>query len=186
MGIVDLIAQWSLSDSEEDDTSAHTPPDNLSFDDLVKFSEVQLNRRDAWDGRAYLQAYDIATGHTEDQLQAFHMAPMLKRMGMNVRCSHSNLHSVLNEVIEHAWLQKVDFETLKQYLGDHPGLVEICSPRKFRQLLGDLVGCEVALGDWQQFTSEEQRLVLYVSFYGIPAPDKVHREQSLSCILRKL
>ena len=45
--------------------------------------------------------------------------------------------------------------------------------RKFRQLLWDVVGCEVAIGDWQQFTSEEQRLILHASFYGISAPERV-------------
>ena len=45
--------------------------------------------------------------------------------------------------------------------------------RKFRQLLWDVVGCATALGDWQQFTSEEQRLIVYASFYGLQAPEKV-------------
>ena len=191
IGIVDLIAQWSLIEPEPDDFLTYCP-ENLSFDDLVKFSESQLNRRDSCDKGVYQQAYDLATRHTEDQLLAFHMTPMLCRMGINVRAimyhhalnragldktplrdALTNLHPILNEVIEHAWLQKVDFEALKQYLGDHPGLAETCSPRKFRQLLWDLVGCEAAFKNWQQFTSEEQRLILYASFYGIPAPEKV-------------
>ena len=36
-----------------------------------------------------------------------------------------------------------------------------------------MVGCEAALGDWQKFTSEEQRLLLYASFYGLQAPERV-------------
>ena len=59
------------------------------------------------------------------------------------------------------------FEAVRRYIGDHPSLAEACSLRKFRQLLWDVVGCEVSIGDWQQFTAEEQRLILYASFYGI-------------------
>ena len=136
-----------------------------------------------WDGSGYTLAYDLATRHSEDQLLAFHMAPMLNRMGINVRAimyhhalsragldktplrdALSNLHSILNEFVEHAWLREADFKTLQKLLGDHPGLAERCSGRKFRQSLWDLVGCETSLGDWQQFTSEEQRLILYASF----------------------
>ena len=31
----------------------------------------------------------------------------------------------------------------------------------------------MSLGECQQFTSKEQRLIVYASFYGIPAPDRV-------------
>ena len=76
-------------------------------------------------------------------------------------------------MIDHAWLNKVDFEQIREYVGDHPALAEKCPVRKFRQLLWDVVGCETALGDWQQFTSEEQRLIVYASVYGLQAPEKV-------------
>ena len=85
----------------------------------------------------------------------------------------TSLEPLINEVIEHAWLDPADFDSIKDYLGDHPALAEKYPLRKFRQLLWDLVGCEVSIGDWQQFTSEEQRLIVYASFYGIPAPERV-------------
>ena len=186
-----------MTEPEEDECLAYSPPDDLSFDDSVKFS-----RRDSWDRRAYLQAYDVATNYTEDQLLAHHMTPMLIRKGINVRAilyqyalsragldqtplrdALTDLHPILNEVIEHAGLQRVEFEAVRQYIGDHPSLAETCSPRKFRQLLWDVVGCEASIGDWQQFTSEEQRLILYASFYGLPAPERVPYQKGTGLIL---
>ena len=138
------------------------------------------------------RAYDVATNYTEDQLLTHHMAPMLISMGTNVRAilyqhalsragldktplrdALTNLLTIVNEVIDHAWLQPIDYQAIKMYIGDHPSLAEAHPPRKFRQLLWDVVECEAAIGDWQQFTSEEQRLILYASFYGILAPEKV-------------
>ena len=95
----------------------------------------------------------------------------------------TNLHTILNEVIEHAWLQRVDYKPIKDYIGDHPSLAQACSPRKFRQLLRDVVGCEVSIGDWQQSTSDEQRLILYASFYGIPAPARVPYQKGTGLFL---
>ena len=46
-----------------------------------------------------------------------------------------------------------------------------------------MVGCEVALGDWQQFTSEEQRLIVYASFYGLQAPEKVPYQKGFRLML---
>ena len=46
-----------------------------------------------------------------------------------------------------------------------------------------MVGCEVALGDWQQFTSEEQRLIVYASFYGLQAPERVPYQKGFRLIL---
>ena len=138
------------------------------------------------------EAFSIARKHSEDQLLAFHVAPMLVDMGTNVRailCQHAlsragldstplrdtlaNLSPIINQVIDHSWLNEVDSEQVKEYIGDHPALAENYSVRKFRQLLWDVVGCEVALGDWQQLTSDEQRLIVYASFYGLQAPEKV-------------
>ena len=85
----------------------------------------------------------------------------------------TNLEPIIDQVIEHAWLNRADFALIKDYVGDHPALAEKYPVRKFRQPLWDVVGCEVSLGDWQQFTSEEQRLIVYASFYGIPAPERV-------------
>ena len=41
------------------------------------------------------------------------------------------------------------------------------------QLLWDVVGCEAVVGDWKEFTWQEQRLILYASFYGMEAPKRV-------------
>ena len=134
----------------------------------------------------------IAKKYSEDQLLSHHMAPMLSDMGTNLRAmlyQHAlsragldatplrdmltKLDPVIDQVIEHSWLNKVDYEQIKEYIGDHPSLAEKYPVRKFRQLLWDVVGCEAALGDWQKFTSEEQRLLLYASFYGLQAPERV-------------
>ena len=85
----------------------------------------------------------------------------------------TNLESIINQAIDHAWLGRVDFANIKDYKGDHPALAEKYPLRKFRQLLWDVVGCEVSVGDLQQFTSEEQCLIVYASFYGIPASERV-------------
>ena len=58
----------------------------------------------------------------------------LSRAGLDkelLRDALTNLHSVLNEVIEHNWLQKIDYEEIKSYVGDHPSSAEACSLRKF-------------------------------------------------------
>ena len=81
-----------------------------------------------------------------------------------LRDALTNLLPIVNEVIDHAWLHPAYYQGIKDYIGDHPRLAEEHSLRKFRQLLWDVVGCEAAIGDWQQFTSEEQRLILYASF----------------------
>ena len=134
----------------------------------------------------------MANTYSEDQLLAHHMAPMLMTMGTNVRAilyqhalsragldatplrdALTNLAPIMNHVIDHAWLNKVNFEQIQEYVGDHPVLAEKYPVRKLRQLLWDVVGCETVLGDWQQFTSQEQRLIVYASFYGLQAPEKV-------------
>ena len=190
--IVSLITQWTLLEPEDEESLVFIPPDDLSYDDFLNFAHVQLNQREPWDRRAHHKAFETATTYTEDQLLSHHMAPMLSGMGTNVRAvlyQHAlsraglnptplrdalpNLLPIVNEVTEHAWLQRVDYGTIKDYIGDHPALAEKYPIRKFRQLLWDVVGCEAAIGDWQQFTSEEQRLILYASFYGIEAPERV-------------
>ena len=70
-----------------------------------------------------------------------------------LRDTLANLTSVIDQVIDHAWLSQVDFDQIKDYIGDHPALAENDPVRKFRQLLWDVVGCEAAIGDWQQLTS---------------------------------
>ena len=182
--IVNLITKWILCDPEEEEALVSIPPEDLSFDDFVNFRHVPLILRESWDREVYRTVFDITTKYTEDQLLAHHMAPMLMSMGTNVRAivykhalsragldptplrdALTNLEPLINEVIEHAWLDVVDFDTVKDYLGDHPALAEKYPVRQFRQLLWDLVGCEVSL--------EEQRLIVYASFYGIPAPERV-------------
>ena len=120
------------------------------------------------------------------------MAPMLSDMGTNLRAmlyQHAlgragldatplrdmltKLDQVVDQVIAHSWLNEVDYNQIKQYVGDHPSLAEKYPVRKLRQLLWDVVGCEATLGEWRKFTSEEQRLLLYASFYGVKAPEKV-------------
>ena len=156
----------------------------------------------ARDGSLYALAFKAATRLTEDQLLSLHMAPMLLRMGTNVRAilhhhalnragleksplrdALSNLHPILNEVIEHDWLHEVDFNNLQQFMGDHPKFAETCSGRKFRQLLWDLVGCEASVGDWQQFSTEEKHLILYASFYEIEALERVPYQKGTDLML---
>ena len=86
-GIVGLIAHCNLTNPEEDESLAHSPPDDLSYEDFVKFREVRLIQREPWDRRVYKQAFDIATNYTEDQLLAHHMSPMVIRMGINLRAT---------------------------------------------------------------------------------------------------
>ena len=54
--IVSLIVQWTLLEPEEEDCLVYIPPDDLSYDDFLKFSEVQLNRREPWDPRVHQRA----------------------------------------------------------------------------------------------------------------------------------
>ena len=110
----------------------------------------------------------------------------ISRAGLDstpLRDTLANLTSVINQVIDHAWLNKVDFEQIKDYIGDHPALAENYPVRKFRQLLWDVVGCEAAIGDWQQFTSDEQRLIVYASFYGLQAPERVPYQKGFRLII---
>ena len=166
----------------------------MSLEDFVNFKYVPLAQRESWDKELYREAFGIANKYTEDQLLAYHMAPMLMDMGSNVlsragldstplRDTLANLASVINQVIDHAWLSKVDLDQIKDYIGDHPALAENYPVRKFRQLLWDVVGCEVALGDWQQFTSEEQRLIVYASFYGLSAPERVPYQKGFRLVI---
>ena len=83
--IVSLITQWALLEPEEEDCLVYIPPDDMSYDDFLKFSEVQPNQREPWDQRAHHKAFKIATKYAEDQLLCHHMAPMLISMGTNVR-----------------------------------------------------------------------------------------------------
>ena len=87
--------------------------------------------------------------YTEDQLLTHHMAPMLISMGSNVRAilyqhalsragldqtplrdALTNLLPIVNEVIDHAWLQQIDYQAIKTYIGDHPSLAEAHPLRK--------------------------------------------------------
>ena len=80
-GIVGLITLWTLIEPEDEECLAYIPPDDLSYDDFYKFSEIQLNRTEPWDRRVHQMAYDVATNYTEDQLLTHHMATMLINMG---------------------------------------------------------------------------------------------------------
>ena len=190
--IVSLITQWSLYEPPEEDSLVCIPPEDLSFTDFINLRYVPVVQRESWDREVHRNAFRTATQYSEDQLLAHHMTPMLGHMGTYVRAilyQHAlsragldttplrdvltKLAPIINQVIEHAWLSKVDFDQIKEHVGDYPALAEKYPVRRFRQLLWDVIGCETVLGEWQQFTSEEQRLIVYASFYGLPAPDKV-------------
>ena len=86
-------------------------------------------QKESWDKELHREAFSIARKHTEDQLLAFHMAPMLLDMGTNVRAilyqhalsragldftplrdTLANLSPIINQVIDHAWLNEVDID----------------------------------------------------------------------------
>ena len=194
LGVAGMITDWELYECPEEVCLVCIPPEDLSPQDLFDFQNVPvpLVQRDYMDPKLHEEAFDIAKKYSEDRLLSYHMAPMLSDMGTNLRAmlyQHAlsragldatplrdmltKLDPVIDQVIEHSWLNKVDYEQIKEYIGDHPSLAEKYPVRKFRQLLWDVVGCEAALGDWQKFTSEEQRLLLYASFYGLQAPERV-------------
>ena len=151
-------------DTPDESSLVCIPPDDMSLDDFVNFQHVPLVQRESWDKDLHREAFGIANKYTEDQLLAHHMAPMLMDMGTNVRAilyqhalsragldsnplrdTLTNLAPVINQVIDHAWLTEVDLEEIQDYIGDHPALAENYPVRKFRQLLWDVVGCEVLL-----------------------------------------
>ena len=194
LGVAGMLTDWELYECPEEVCLVCIPPEDLSPQDLFDFQNVPvpLVQRDYMDPKLHEEAFGIAKKYSEDQLLSHHMAPMLSDMGTNLRAmlyQHAlsragldatplrdmltKLDPVIDQVIEHSWLNKVDYEQIKEYIGDHPSLAEKYPVRKFRQLLWDVVGCEAALGDWQKFTSEEQRLLLYASFYGLQAPERV-------------
>ena len=194
MALNGMITDWELYESQQEETLVCIPPEDLTPQDLFDFQNVpvKLSYRDHLSPQLHQEAFDIAKKYTEDQLLSCHMAPMLADMGTNLRAmlyQHAlsragldttplrdmltKLDSVVDQVIAHSWLNEVDYDQIKQYVGDHPSLAEKYPVRKFRQLLWDVVGCEVTLGEWRKFTSEEQRLLLYASFYGVKAPEKV-------------
>ena len=194
MALNGMITDWELYESQQEETLVCIPPEDLTPQDLFDFQNVpvKLSYRDHLSPQLHQEAFDIAKKHTEDQLLSCHMAPMLADMGTNLRAmlyQHAlsragldttplrdmltKLDSVVDQVIAHSWLNEVDYDQIKQYVGDHPSLAEKYPVRKFRQLLWDVVGCEATLGEWRKFTSEEQRLLLYASFYGVKAPAKV-------------
>ena len=202
MDIVNLITQWTLFEPPDEESLVCTPPEDLSFEDFINLRYVPVVQRESWDREVHRNAFRIANKYSEDQLLAHHMTPMLMHMGTNVRAilyQHalsragldstplrdvlSNLAPIINQVIDHAWLSKVDFEEIREYIGDHPALAEKYPVRKFRQLLWDVIGCETVLGDWQQFTSEEQRLIVYASFYGLRAPEKVPYQKGYGLLI---
>ena len=202
LGVAGMITDWELYETPQEVSLVCIPPEDMSLDDFINLRYVPLVPRESWDKALHREAFGIAQKHTEDQLLAHHMAPMLTDMGTNVRAilyqhalsragldstplrdTLANLASVINQVIDHAWLNEVDFEQIKDYIGDHPSPADNYPVRRFRQLLWDIVGCEAALGDWQQFTSEEQRLLLYASFYGLPAPERVPYQKRFRLIV---
>ena len=194
MALNGMITDWELYEPQEEETLVCIPPEDLTPQDLFDFQNVpvKLSYRDHLSPQLHEDAFEIAKKYTEDQLLSCHMAPMLADTGTNLRAmlyQHdlsragldttplrdmlTKLDTVVDQVIAHSWLNEVDYDQIKQYVGDHPSLAEKYPVRKFRQLLWDVVGCEATLGEWRKFTSEEQRLLLYASFYGVKAPEKV-------------
>ena len=161
--IVSLITQWALFEPPEEESLVCIPPEDFSFEDFINLRFVPVIQRESWDRKVH-----------RDRAILYQHA--LSRAGLDttpLRDVLTSLAPLINQVIDHAWLSKVDYDQVEEYVGDHPTLAEKHPARKFRQLLWDVIGCETVLGEWQQFTSEEQRLIVYASFYGLPAPERV-------------
>ena len=188
MALSGMITDWEMYEAPTEEHMVYIPPEDLTAEDLFDFQNVPVRfaYQEHISPQLHEEAYDIARKYSEDQLLTRHMAPMLSDMGSNLRAmlyQHAlsragldatplrdmlaKLDSVINHAIDHSWLNEVDYDLIKKYVGDHPSLAEHNSVRKFRQLLWDVVGCEATLGEWQTFTSEEQRLLVYASFYGL-------------------
>ena len=51
----------------------------------------------------------------------------LSRAGLDstpLRDRLADLSPIINQVIDHSWLNEVDIEQVKEYIGDHPALAE--------------------------------------------------------------
>ena len=194
MALNGMITDWELYECPQKEHLVCIPPEDLTPQDLFDFQKVPVGfaYQDHLSPQLHQEAFEIAKKYSEDQLLSCHMAPMLSDTGTNLRAmlyQHAlsragldttplrdmltKLDSIIDQAIAHSWLNDVDYNQVKQYIGDHPSLAEKYPVRKFRQLLWDVVGCEATLGEWRRFTSEEQRLLLYASFYGLKAPEKV-------------
>ena len=111
------------------------PPEDFSFDDFINLRYVPVVQRESWDREVHRNAFRVANKYSEDQLLAHHMTPMLMHMGTNVRAilyQHAlsragldstplrdvltNLAPIINQVIDHAWLSKVDLRKLENIL----------------------------------------------------------------------
>ena len=97
----------------------------------------------------------------------------LDRTPLTDALTRGNIESIVDEVTSHDWMYEADYDNMQFFIGDHPKLAEAIGGRKFQQLLWDVVGCAAATGDWREFTSQEQRLILYASFYGMEAPKRI-------------
>ena len=194
MAVSGMITDWELYDCPPEEQLVCIPPEDLAPIDLFDFQNVPVGSTylDQLSPQLHRDAFEVAKKYTEDQLLSCNMVPMLSDMGTNLRAmlyQHAlsragldtnplrdmltKLDLVVDQAIAHFWLNKVDYQQITQYIGDHPSLAENYPVRKFRQLLWDVVGCEATLGEWRKFTSEEQRLLLYASFYGVKAPERV-------------
>ena len=194
MAVSSMITDWELYDCPPEEQLVCIPPEDLTPMDLFDFQNVPVGStyQDQLSLQLHRDAFEVAKKYTEDQLLSYNMVPMLSDMGTNLRAmlyQHAlsrvgldtnplrdmltKLDLIVEQAIAHSWLNKVDYQQIKQYIGDHPSLAENYPVRKFRQLIWDVVGCEATLGEWRKFTSEEQRLLLYASFYGVKAPERV-------------
>ena len=194
MALNGMITDWELYVAPQEEEGICLPPEDLTHEDLFDLQNVPVGfaYKDQLSPQLHQDVFEVAKKYNEDQLLSYHMAPMLSDMGTNFRAmlyQHAlsragldatplrdmliKLDLVVDQAIAHSWLNKVDYDQIKRYIGDHPSLAESYPVRKVRQLLWDVVGCEATLGEWRKFTSEEQRLLLYASFYGVKAPEKV-------------
>ena len=101
----------------------------------MNFLYVPLIQRESWDREVHQTIFETTISYTEYQLLAHHMAPMFIGMGTNVRAilyqhalsraglnpsplrdALTNLEPIIDEVIEHAWLDRADFVRIKDYI----------------------------------------------------------------------
>ena len=123
----------------------YIPPEDLSHQDLFNLQNVPISTgpQGYMDVDLHREAFSIAQKYSEDQLLSHNMVPMLSDMGTNFRAmlyrhalSREGLDStplrdmltqldpIINQVIEHAWLQPVNYSQVKEFIGDHPSLAE--------------------------------------------------------------
>ena len=150
--VSNLIAEWLLNEPPKDTRFASFPTE-VDVQSLMTLQDIPLLRRPPIDGETYntgcYTALARATAVTEDQL-SFHMSPMLKHTGINVR-AHLYQHAlsragldktplrdilktfdrIVDEVSEHDWFQPVDFGVEEVTVLPPPTAPELEDPMNF-------------------------------------------------------